>query len=127
MKKEIISTDKAPAAIGPYSQGVSTGEFVYTSGQLPIDKDTKMISGDGVEEQAQMALTNLAAVLEAAGSCLENVVKTTVFLQDMGDFAAVNKIYSGFFSSDCPARSCIEVARLPLGAKIEIEAVALKK
>lgn len=127
MKKESISTNKAPAAIGPYSQAVTAGDFVFTSGQIPNDKNTKMIAGEGIEEQAHMALTNLEAVLEAAGAGLDSVIKTTVFLKDMGDFAAMNKVYGAYFSEDCPARSCVEVSKLPLGVRIEVEAVALKK
>jgi len=127
MSKEIICTNCAPAAIGPYSQAVVAGGFIFTSGQIPIDKDTKMIAGEGVEEQAQMALSNLTEVLKEAGAELKDVVKTTVFLKDMGDFAAMNRIYSGFFSEECPARSCVEVANLPMGVKVEIEAIAIKK
>ena len=127
MNKEVISTKNAPAAIGPYSQAVAAGEFIFTSGQIPLDKDTKMIAGEGIEEQAQAALSNLAEVLKEAGAGLEDVVKTTVFLKDMGDFAALNRVYSGFFSGECPARSCVEVANLPMGVKVEIEAVAVRK
>ncbi len=127
MNKKTICTKNAPAAIGPYSQAVMVGDFIYTSGQIPIDKDTKMIAGEGIEEQAQAALSNLSEVLKEAGAGLGDVVKTTVFLKDMRDFAAVNKIYSGFFSEECPARSCVEVANLPMGVKIEIEAIAVKR
>lgn len=127
MDKKIISTNKAPAAIGPYSQAVTTGDFVFTSGQIPNDKQTKMIAGEGIEEQANMALSNLEAVLEAAGAGLDTVIKTTVYLKDMSDFAPMNRVYGGYFSGDCPARSCVEVSKLPLGVKIEIEAIALKK
>lgn len=126
MDKKTISTNKAPAAIGPYSQAVTAGDFVFTSGQIPNDKDTKMIAGEGIEEQAHMAFSNLEAVLEAAGSGLDSVIKTTVFLKDMDDFAAMNKVYGAYFSEDCPARSCVEVSKLPLGVRIEIEAIALK-
>lgn len=127
MKKETISTSKAPAAIGPYSQAVTAGDLVFTSGQIPNDKNTKMIAGEGIEEQAHMALSNLEAVLTAAGAGLDTVVKTTVYLKDMGDFVAMNKVYGAYFSGDCPARSCVEVSKLPLGVRIEVEAIALKK
>lgn len=125
--KEVIATDRAPAAVGPYSQGVKVSgarAFIYTAGQIPLDPATgKMVEG-GIEEQARRALQNLQAVLEEAGASLADVVKTTVFLADMGDFKAVNGVYAGFFGDAPPARSAIGVAALPLGARIEIEAVA---
>ena len=125
MSKEIVSTDRAPAAVGPYSQAVRAGNLVYTAGQIPLDPATgKMVEG-GIQTQVEQALDNLQAVLEAAGSSLEQVIKTTVFLQDMDNFAAMNEVYARFFSGDPPARSAVEVARLPLGALVEIEAVAL--
>lgn len=127
MSKEIVSTDRAPAAVGPYSQAVRTGNLVYTAGQIPLDPATgKMVEGD-VQAQVEQALGNLQAVLEAAGSGLEQVIKTTVFLQNMDDFADMNEVYARFFSGDPPARSAVEVARLPLGALVEIEAVALRE
>ncbi|MDX1688896.1 MAG: RidA family protein [Candidatus Promineifilaceae bacterium] len=127
MPKEIVSTENAPAAVGPYSQAVRTGNLVYTAGQVPLDPETgKMVEGD-IQTQVEQALHNLQAVLEAAGSSLDQVIKTTVFLQNMDDFAAMNEVYAGFFSGEPPARSAVEVARLPLGALVEIEAVALSE
>ncbi|PIE55325.1 MAG: reactive intermediate/imine deaminase [Dethiosulfovibrio peptidovorans] len=125
MRKAIV-TDKAPGAIGPYSQGIETETFVYTSGQLGMDPVTKVFA-DTIEGQTELALKNVSAVLEAGGSSLDNVVKTTVFLQDMNDFAVMNEIYKKFFSGECPARSAVQIARLPLDAKVEIEVVALKQ
>ena len=125
MKKEIITAKAAPKAIGPYSAGVRAGHFVYTAGQLGIDPaDGAFVSG-GVEAETRQALTNLKAVLEAANSSLDDVVKTTVFLRDMNDFVAMNGIYAEFFTENFPARSAVEVARLPKDAAVEIEAVAL--
>lgn len=125
MTKAIIQTDNAPAAVGPYSQATVANGFVYTAGQVPlIPGEGKLIVGD-IQVQARQALENLQAVLEAAGSDLDHVLKTTVFLQDMDDFGAMNEVYAEFFGEEPPARSAVEVARLPLGAQIEIEAVAL--
>lgn len=125
MKKEIVSTEKAPAAIGPYSQGVRVGNLVYTAGQVAIDPAVgKLIAGD-VGVQTEQVMKNLQAVLESAGSSLVHVVKTTVFLQTMSDFAAMNAVYGHYFSESRPARSTVAVAALPLGALVEIEAVAL--
>ena len=125
MKREIFSTDKAPAAVGPYSQAVRVGDFVFAAGQLAIDPAVgKLIEGD-VATQTRQVLTNLSAVLEAAGSSLDRVVKTTVFLKDMGQFKAMNAVYGEFLHSDPPARSTVEVAALPLGALVEIEAIAV--
>jgi 2-iminobutanoate/2-iminopropanoate deaminase len=125
MKREVISTDKAPAAVGPYSQAVRTGDFVFAAGQVAIDPAAgKLIEGD-VAAQTRQALTNLSAVLEAAGSSLDRVVKTTVFLKDINHFKTMNAVYAEFFPSDPPARSAIEVAALPLGALVEIEAIAV--
>jgi 2-iminobutanoate/2-iminopropanoate deaminase len=127
MKKKIVQTENAPAAVGPYSQAVKIGKLVYTAGQIPLDPATgKMVEGD-VQAQTDRVLQNLQAVLEAAGSSLSNVVKTTVFLQDMADFAAMNEVYGRYFNEKPPARSAVEVAALPLGAQVEIEAVALVK
>ena len=124
-KKTIITTDKAPKAIGPYSAGVSTGHLIFTAGQLGINPETsKMVEG-GIQVQTRQALSNLKAVLEAAGSGLEWVIKTTVFLQDIGEFKQMNEVYGTFFTKEFPARSAIQVAALPLGAAVEIEAVAL--
>jgi len=123
--KQVISTEKAPKAIGPYSAGVSTGDLVFTAGQLGIDPSSgKMVDG-GIQEQTRQALNNLKAVLEAAGSGLDWVIKTTVFLQDIGEFKLMNEVYGTFFKEECPARSAVQVAALPLGAAVEIEAVAL--
>lgn len=127
MQKETIATENAPAAVGPYSQAIAIGDLVYTAGQVALNKDTGKIVEGGVQAQAEQALSNLKAVLEAAGSSLELVVKTTVFLQDMGDYAAVNEIYGRYFGGSAPARSAVAVAALPLGALIEIEAVAIRR
>lgn len=123
--KNPIATDKAPAAIGPYSQGIATEGLVFVSGQLPIDPATGVMPED-VKEQARQSLTNLKAVLEQGGSSMENVVKTTIFLSDINDFAAVNEVYASFFPQPCPARSCFAVAAIPKAAKLEIEAIAVK-
>lgn len=125
MKKDIITSDKAPRAVGPYSQAIKAGNLVYTAGQIPLDPSTgNMIEGD-ITAQTERVLENLKALLEASGACLENVVKTTVFLKDMNDFAAMNAVYSKYFTENCPARSTIQVARLPKDAGVEIEAVAV--
>ncbi|HDH57556.1 MAG TPA: RidA family protein [Bacteroidetes bacterium] len=124
--RQVISTDKAPAAIGPYSQGiVAGGSFVFTAGQLPMDPQTGEIVGQNISEQTQQALKNVKAVLEAAGSSLQKVVKCTVFLQNMSDFSGMNEVYAQYFENDPPARSAVEVAQVPKGALVEIEAVAL--
>lgn len=120
----VINTANAPAAIGPYSQAIKVGDLVFTSGQIPINPATGELVPGGVEEQAQQVLKNLKAVLEAAGTSLDSVVKTTVFIKDMNDFAKINAIYATYFTSNPPARSCVEVARLPKDVLIEIEAIA---
>ncbi len=125
MEKKIVATEKAPAAVGPYSQAVCAGKFIFTAGQLGIIPGTKGFAGEGVEAQTRQALENLKAVLEAAGSCLEHAVKCTVFLADMGEFAQMNGVYAEFFPKNPPARSAIQAAALPLGGRVEIEAVAL--
>ena len=122
--KQIIATDKAPAAIGPYSQAVKTGNLIFTSGMIPIDPATNTLVEGGIEVQATRAFENLKQLLIASGSGLDKVVKTVVFIKDMNDFAKVNEIYATFFTGDYPARSCVEVARLPKDVLIEIEAVA---
>ena len=125
MNKEIISTKKAPSAIGPYSQGMIVGDLVFTSGQIPLNPE----SGELVTEISKatvQVMENLSAVLEAAGSSLEKVIKTTIFLQDLNDFEKVNEIYGDYFKDNLPARSCVQVAKLPKGATIEIEAIAIK-
>jgi 2-iminobutanoate/2-iminopropanoate deaminase len=125
MDKQIIATDKAPAAVGPYSQGVQMGDLIYTAGQLGIIPGAKEFAGTTIEEQTRQALENLKAVLEAGGSCLKHVVKTTVFLQDIGEFTRMNGVYAEFFPENPPARSAVQVAALPLGGRVEIEAVAM--
>ena len=120
-----IATDKAPAAIGPYSQGLDLGNMVFVSGQIPVDPATGTIPAD-VEAQAVQSLTNLKNVLAAAGLGMENVVKTVVFLSDLADFAVVNKIYESFFKAPFPARSCVQVAAIPKGCKLEIECIAMR-
>ena len=120
-----ISTKKAPAAIGPYSQGVKAGNLIFTSGQLGIDPETGIMP-PAVEDQARNSLQNIQAILEAAGSGMDKVFKTVVFLADMKDFAAVNAVYEQFFTGTFPARSCVQVARLPKDALVEIEAIAVK-
>ena len=122
--KEIISTDKAPAAIGPYSQAVKVGNLLFTSGMIPIDPESNTLVEGGIEIQAERALNNVKALLEASGTSLDKVVKTVVFIKNMDDFAKVNEIYAKYFTSDFPARSCVEVARLPKDVLIEIEAIA---
>lgn len=125
MDKQTIATEKAPAAVGPYSQGVQTGDLVFTAGQLGIIPGTKEFAGATIEEQTRQALENLKAVLETGGSCLKHVVKTTVFLQDIGEFTRMNGVYAEFFPENPPARSAVQVAALPLGGRVEIEAVAM--
>lgn len=124
MRKD-IRTPKAPQAIGPYSQAIAAAGFVFCSGQISLVPETGEILDGGIEDQTRLVLGNLEAVLEAAGTSLDRVVKTTVFLRDMNDFPAMNKVYGEFFKPPCPARSTIQVARLPRDARIEIEAVAL--
>ncbi len=119
-----VQTDGAPAAIGPYSQAIVTGGFVFTAGQIALDPETgEMVTG-GIEAQAKQVLENLSAVLEASGSGLKHVVKTTIYLADMNDFAAVNQVYAGFFQQPFPARSTVQAAALPKGARVEIDAIA---
>ncbi|MEK3874978.1 RidA family protein [Paenibacillus sp. FSL H8-0122] len=126
MTKKQVATKKAPGAIGPYSQAIVAGNWVYTSGQLGMDPQTAELPGS-VQEQARQSLNNVKAILEEAGASMDQVVKTTVYLKDMNDFAAVNEVYSTFFTEPYPARSAVEVARLPKDALVEIEAVARKK
>ena len=122
--KQVISTKKAPAAIGPYSQAIQVGNLVYTSGQIPIDPVTGAFVEDGIKEQTRQSLTNVKAILEEAGLSMSNVVKTTVFMADMNDFADMNSIYSEFFAEPYPARSAVAVKTLPKGALVEIEVIA---
>ena len=123
--RERIQTENAPAAIGPYSQAIKAGGFVFVSGQIPIDPQTGQFVAGGIAEQTERVLKNLAAVLEAAGSGLDRVVKTTVFLADMNEFAGMNDVYATFFSGPPPARATVAAAGLPRDARVEIEAVAL--
>lgn len=124
--KERVQTDNAPAAIGPYSQAIKAGGFVYTAGQVGIDPEAGKLIEGGITEQTRRALDNLTAILEAAGTSIQNVVKTTVFIMDMGHFAAMNEAYKEYFGGgEPPARSTVQVAGLPLGAIVEIECVAL--
>ena len=123
--KEIIQTEHAPNAIGPYSQAVKANGLVFASGQIPIDPETGQFVAGGIVEQTEQVLKNLAAVLEAAGSGLDRIVKTTVFLADMQEFAAMNEVYGRFFKETPPARATVEAARLPRDARVEIEAIAL--
>jgi 2-iminobutanoate/2-iminopropanoate deaminase len=122
---ESIQTDRAPQAIGPYSQAIKANGFVFASGQIPLDPATMQIVEGGVEEQTARVLDNLKAVLEAAGSSLDRVVKTTVYLADMNEFAAMNEIYARYFGATKPARATVQVARLPRDVKVEIDVVAL--
>lgn len=126
VSKQIIATGQAPGAIGPYAQGIAVGDFVFTSGQLPIDMRTGELETADIALATRYALENVRAVLRAGGLDLAQVVKTTVFLADLADFAAVNQAYAEFFPENPPARSCVQVAALPKGAGIEIEAVAAK-
>ncbi|MDJ8949359.1 MAG: RidA family protein [Clostridium perfringens] len=126
MAKEIIKTNKAPGAIGPYSQGIKIGDFVYTSGQIPLNPETGVMAGS-IEEQTAQSLENVKAILEAAGTSMDKVIKTTVFLSDMNDFVRMNEVYATYFTENKPARSAVEVAKLPKDAKIEIEVIATLK
>ena len=124
MAKIVIATKNAPGAIGPYSQGIRANGFVFASGQIGLDPATGEFVKGGIVEQSRQALLNVKNVLEAAGSGLDKAVKTTVFLKDINDFAAMNAVYSEFFKTDCPARSAVQVAALPKGALVEIEVIA---
>jgi 2-iminobutanoate/2-iminopropanoate deaminase len=123
---KVITTAKAPKAIGPYSQGIATENFVYTSGQLPIDAATGELEKSDIKKAAKNSLENCGAILAEAGLSLKDVVKTLVFMTDLSEFAAMNEVYASYFTENPPARSCVQVAALPLGAKIEIEVVAVK-
>lgn len=123
--KNVIVTDKAPSAIGPYSQAIEVNGMVYTSGVIPVNPETGVVP-DGVEAQATQAFANLTNLIEAAGTDMSKVVKTTVFIKEMDDFATINQIYAKFFKEPYPARSCVEVARLPKDVLLEIEAIAVK-
>ncbi len=121
---EIISTEKAPKALGPYSQAIKVNGFIFCSGQIPIDPSVNAVVATTIEDQTRQSITNLKNVLECAGSGLHKVVKTTVFISDMNDFAALNGVYAEMFGETKPARSCVQVARLPKDVKVEIEAIA---
>jgi len=124
MVKEVISTTKAPGAIGPYSQGIKFGNLIFVSGQTPLDPETRQIVEGDVQAQTRQCLENIKAILEAAGTNLDNVLKTTVFIKDMNSFGKVNEIYAQYFTKNQPARSCVEVARLPMDVLVEIEVIA---
>ncbi len=126
MSKQQISTNNAPAAIGPYSQGIEAGGAIYVSGQLPIDPKTGAFAGEDIKSQTKQSLENIKAILAEEGLSLDNVVKTTVLLENIADFEAMNEVYSTYFTGVCPARSAFQVVALPKGAKVEIEAVAVK-
>ena len=125
MKREVIHTNNAPGAIGPYSQGIIVGDSVYTSGQIPINPATGVMETD-IKLATKQSMENVKAILEAAGTSLENVVKTSIFLKDLNDLAVVNEVYGTYFTENPPARSCVQVAKLPKDAVIEIEAIATK-
>ena len=124
---KVIKTKNAPAAVGPYEAGIKVGNFIFTSGQIPIDPETNELVTGSIEDQTHRSLKNLKAVLEAEGYSLNDVVKTTVFLSDMNNFAAVNKVYAEYFNENKPARSCVQVAKLPKSVGVEIEAIACKE
>lgn len=119
---EQVSTNKAPAAIGPYSQAIKTGNLLFTSGQIPLNPETSEIP-EGVEAQAEQAFTNVKNLIEASGASIDNTIKTVVFIQNMDDFAKINEIYAKYFTEPYPARSCVEVAKLPKGVLLEVEAI----
>ena len=124
--KKVIATKQAPAAIGPYSQGIeASGRMIFVSGQIPINPATGNIEAETIEEQTRQSLTNIQHILEAAGAGMSDVVKTTVLLADIADFAAMNGVYAEFFMGDCPARAAFQVAAIPKGARVEIEAIAV--
>jgi len=125
LEKQVVNTDQAPAAIGPYSQALKVGEMVFVSGQIPIDPATGDIVQGDIKAQTRQVLTNLNAVLAAAGSSLERTVKTTVYITNMDEFSQVNEVYSEFFKDQPPARACVEVSRLPKGVAVEIDAIAI--
>ena len=125
MFKKVIAAAGAPKAIGPYSQAVKAGRFLFLSGQLPLDPETGNISGDGIKAQTRQAIENIKSILASAGVSLSDVVKTTVFLKDIGHFPEMNQVYQQYFAADAPARSCVEVSRLPKDVLIEIESIAI--
>lgn len=125
MKKEAVVTKKAPVAIGPYSQAIKGGDLIFVSGQIPINPLTAELVGESIEDQTRQSLENIKAILEAADSSLDRIVKVSMFIKDMDDFSVINNIYSQYFTKSFPARSCVQVSKLPTGARIEIEAIAL--
>jgi len=127
LNREIITSGKAPAAVGPYSQAVRVGDFIYTAGQIPLVSETGQIVAGDIEAQTRQVMQNLSHVLDSAGSSLTHIVKTTIYVTNLADFSTINKVYGEFFTADPPARSTVQVAALPLGAQIEIEAVAVGK
>jgi 2-iminobutanoate/2-iminopropanoate deaminase len=124
MAKLVVSCQQAPQAIGPYSQAIRSGQLLFVSGQIPIDPDTGDLVGGGIEHQTQRVMQNIQAIIEAAGASMGRVIKTTIFLVDLADFAAMNKVYAGYFGDSPPARATVQVAALPRGALVEIEAIA---
>ena len=124
MIKRIIQTEQAPAAIGPYSQAIRIGDFLYTSGQIALDPESGIFLSGEIEEETEQTLKNISAILQASGVNFENVIKTTVYLSDLNDFTRMNQVYEKYFSKNKPARACVQVAALPKGAKIEIDAIA---
>lgn len=120
-----ITTDKAPQALGPYSQAIAAGQLLFLSGQIPLDPAIGKLVDGGITEQTHRVMSNLRAVLTAAGASFDNVVRTTIFLADMNDFAAVNEVYGSYFENPAPARACVQVAELPMKARVEIDAIAL--
>jgi len=127
MNKTMIETNNAPAAIGPYAQGVKVGNLIFTSGQLPVNPATGELITNDIQAETRQCLENIKAILEEAGSSLDHAVKLTVFIKDMNQFSKINEVYATYFPGDKPARSCVEVARLPKDANIEIEAIAMVK
>lgn len=125
MNKQVIVTSKAPAAVGPYSQGVRVGDLIFTAGQVGIVPGTREFAGPDIMSQTRQALQNIQAIVEAGGSCMDHVVKTTVFLQDIQEWPKMNEVYAEFFSTNPPSRSAVQVAALPLGARVEVEVVAV--
>ncbi len=126
MKKQSVSSPKAPPAIGPYSQGIIAEGLIFTSGQLPLDPEGNLVEGD-IRAKARQCLENLKAILESAGAEMDDLVKVTIYVTDMGDFAAINEVYAGYFPWEPPARSFVQVAGLPKGAPLELEGIAIKK
>ena len=124
MKKRIIQTNQAPAAIGPYSQAICIGDFLYTSGQIALDPESGQFLSGEIEEETEQTIKNISAILQAEGLNLENVIKTTVYLSDLKNFERMNQVYEKYFSENKPARACVQVAALPKGAKVEIDAIA---